>query len=287
MIRVQEEWQPLREILRSEGGTVYVLGMTDRGKSTFCRHLIDEMAARGSAGYLDLDCGQSTIGPPTTLGLGVFRETPALPATVHLRFAGSTSPRGHFAQMLAGAFSLQRKANEEALSATVIDSPGYVLGAPATEFHIQLIDCLRPDHLVAFQQGVELEAILAMFKRRPGLSIHRFGVPPAVRVRSRIERQRYREERFGHYFAGALHHEIPYRGLGIHGTLPGTREAGPWRHRLVALCDAEQLVIALAIVIEVDLVRRVFHLHAPPLDPSLVATIHVGSLQIDLSGKER
>jgi polynucleotide 5'-hydroxyl-kinase GRC3/NOL9 len=287
MIRVQDEWHPLGAILQAEGGTVYVLGMTDRGKSTFCRHLVDVVAGRESAGYLDLDCGQSTIGPPTTLGLGVFWEGGALPVAVHLRFAGSTSPRGHFIQVLAGAVALRRRADDEALPATVIDSPGYVLGAPAAEFHTQLIDTLRPDHLVAFQQGVELESILATFRRRPGLSIHRYAVPPAVRVRSRIERQRYREAQFRDYFAGALRHEIPYRGLGVHGTLPNTRDPGAWRNRLVALCDAEQMVICLAIVSEVDFVRRVFHLQAPPLDPSAVAAVHVGSLQLELSGRER
>lgn len=287
VIRVEEEWRPLGATLREEGGSVYVLGMTDRGKSTFCRHLASEVAAVDGAGYLDLDCGQSTIGPPTTLGLGVFRETFERPVAVHLRFAGSTSPRGHFIQVLAGAVALRRRAEREDLSSTVIDSPGYVLGAPAVEFHTQLIDCLRPDHLVAFQQGVELEAILATFRRRPGLCIHRFASSPAVRVRSRIERQRYREDSFRDYFSGALHHEIPYGGVGVHGTLPHTRDPGPWRSRLVALCDAEQMVIALAVVRNVDFARRVFHLFAPPLDPSSVAAVHVGSLQLDLSGRER
>jgi len=287
MIRVQKEWQSLHERLQSEGGSVYVLGMTDRGKSTFCRHMIGEVAAQESAGYLDLDCGQSTIGPPATLGLGIFRGAAVSADEVHLRFAGSTSPRGHFIQILAGACCLRRKADEEGLPATVIDSPGYVLGAPAAEFHIQLIDCLRPDHLVAFQRSFEMESILATFRRRQGLCIHRFAVPPTVRVRSRIERQRYREARFGDYFAGALHHEIAYRGLGVHGSIPEPCQAGSWRNRLVALCDTDQMVIALAIVDEVDLVHRVFHLHAPPLDPSAVASVHVGSLQLDLSGKER
>ncbi|MDG6256977.1 MAG: Clp1/GlmU family protein [Methanomicrobiaceae archaeon] len=287
MIRAQEEWGPLREVLCGEGGTVYVLGMTDRGKSTFCRHLIEELSGRGGTGYLDLDCGQSTIGPPTTLGLGIFRETAARPAGVHLRFAGSTSPRGHFIQVLAGAACLRREAEREGLSLTVIDSPGYVQGAAAAEFQIQLIDCLRPDHLVAFQRCCELESILAAFRHRTGLHIHRFAVSPAVRVRSRIERQRSREKQFRDYFAGALAHEIPFRGLGIHGDLPETRTRGAWRNRLVALCDAEQMVLALGIIDEVDLVRHVFCLHAPPLDPSRVACVHVGSLQLDLSGKER
>jgi polynucleotide 5'-hydroxyl-kinase GRC3/NOL9 len=285
MIRVEDEWQPLCELVHGEGGSVYVLGMTDRGKSTFCRHLIGNAAAGGSAGYLDLDCGQSTIGPPTTLGLGIFEEAAVLPDDVHLRFAGSTSPRGHFLQILAGAICLRRKA--EGLAVTVIDSPGYVLGAPAAEFHVQLVDSLRPDHLVAFQQAFELESILAPFRRRQGLHIHRFAIPPAARVRSRIERQRYREASFGNYFAGAFHHEIPSRGLGVHGDLPDPRHPGSWRNRLVALCDADHMVIVLAIVGEVDPVRRVFHLHAPPFDQSAVAAIHVGSLHLDLSGKER
>ncbi|MFA5295957.1 MAG: Clp1/GlmU family protein [Methanoregulaceae archaeon] len=44
----------------------------DQGKTTFCRFLVQELSADTLTGFLDSDTGQSTIGPPATVGLALY-----------------------------------------------------------------------------------------------------------------------------------------------------------------------------------------------------------------------
>jgi polynucleotide 5'-hydroxyl-kinase GRC3/NOL9 len=70
---VLSEWKDLAEELKAQGaGIVYVLGAPDQGKTTFCRFLVQELSADTLTGFLDCDTGQSTIGPPATVGLALY-----------------------------------------------------------------------------------------------------------------------------------------------------------------------------------------------------------------------
>jgi len=78
MIRIGEGWDDLvAGILRSDAPErVYVVGATDSGKTTLCRYLVDEAAARTRTAYVDCDTGQSRLGPPTTEGMALYPGTP-------------------------------------------------------------------------------------------------------------------------------------------------------------------------------------------------------------------
>jgi polynucleotide 5'-hydroxyl-kinase GRC3/NOL9 len=283
VISVAREWEDLRhDLARAGGGSVYVMGMTDCGKSTFCRYLAGELAGSDTVALLDCDTGQSSVGPPATVGVALYRGAASHPTAVHLRFVGSTSPRGHVPQFLTGARRLFDRARRDGARWVIIDSPGFVSGPQAQEFHFQMIDLLRPDHLVCFQHGHELDAISVNFARTGAIRIHRFAVSPAVKARSRIARAAFREDRFRDYFSAATLQEISIGGRGVHGALPGSFRPDAWKNLLVAFCDAEQEILALGIVQQLDLVRLAIRCLAPPFDRSRLASVHVGSMTIDL-----
>ncbi|BBL68437.1 Clp1/GlmU family protein [Methanoculleus chikugoensis] len=279
MISIGEGWEDLAAALRGSdaGERVYVVGATDCGKTTLCRYLVDTAAAQTRAAYVDCDTGQSRIGPPTTEGMAVYPD----PSDPYLRFVGSTSPGGHFVQILTGAKRLAEKADELSARVTVIDSPGLVSGGVGIEFQLQMIDLLRPTRIVALQRGRELERLLANFARRPGTLIHRLAVSPAVVARPAAGRRRYREERFTAYFAGAESQDIPLRGLGLQGRVPDLGNPRGIGGRLVSLNDPENFVIALGIVEDLHPGRRL-EVFAPPFDPAAVASIRFGSISLDL-----
>ncbi len=282
---IGEEWPDLVETLASPfpPQRTYVIGGTDSGKSTLCRYLIRELNKHGTTAYVDCDMGQSEIGPPTTVGLAVANPGADAPATNLLRFVGSTSPRGHLLQTLTGAKRLLETAVSAGTSAVILDSPGYISGDAAFEFQFQMIDLLQPDHVIALQRGRELERLLANFRRHPGITIHRLGISPAVIVRSAAERRRYREEKFRDYFAGAEIHEVPSRGLGLHGSVPDLRRHPQVHRRLVALCDRKNFVLALGTIESIDPERRLMRILMPPGDRSETASIQFGSLYLDLA----
>ncbi len=259
---------------------MYVMGAPDRGKSTFCRYLVEKLAPTRPTAYLDCDTGQSTIGPPTTIGLAILAG-PGIARETHLRFTGSTSPRGHMLQVVAGTVRLLAKAMDRGAKTVVIDSSGYVLDEVAQEFQFLLVDLLQPDHLVVFQVSDELEGILANFRHNPRLTIHRVPVPEEVVVRLRGWRRTYRERQFREYFSGAIVQELSLDGIGIHGRLPSSFRSDAWEALLIALCDWEQEVVALGVVESLDLPNHAIRFSAPSFDRARVTSIHVGSMRIE------
>lgn len=278
MIRIGEGWEDLAAAIAEEAlpERVYVVGPTDSGKTTLCRYLFDRAAVHALTAYVDCDTGQTGIGPPTTEGVALSS------GPVYLRFVGSTSPGGHFIQMLTAAKRLVEKAAELSARVTVIDSPGLVTGGIGAEFQFQMIDLLRPTRIVALQRGRELERLLANFAQNPRIVIHRLPVSPAAVTRTATARRRYREERFKAYFAGGRVQEVSLLGLGLQGRVP---DAANPRGRLISFTDPENFTLALGIIDEIRLPERILCAFAPPFDATAVASVRFGSLSIDIDAK--
>jgi polynucleotide 5'-hydroxyl-kinase GRC3/NOL9 len=279
-------WDDLFSILENGTGHIlYVLGSTDRGKTTLCRDLIDRLSRHERVAYLDLDPGQSTIGPPGTLGLAFYQNNEEMLGERCLRFAGATSPRGHLLPILAGAKRLLERALASGAIAVIIDSPGYIHDEVATEFHLYLIDLLQSDHLVAFQENGELEPILAHFRGHSSMVIHRFPPSPLARARGSAERRKYREEQFREYFSDATIQEVHLEGLGIHGRIPDSFQPEHWQGLLIALSDPEQWVVTLGIVESIDLPTQTLRIRAPAFEDKKITSIHVGAVRVERTGE--
>jgi polynucleotide 5'-hydroxyl-kinase GRC3/NOL9 len=270
----------LEEIGKDPRGTVYILGSTDRGKTTLCTVLRELGETTGTVAVLDCDPGQSSLGPPATVGLSM----PGMPGPL-LKFVGSTSPSGHFLPLMAGAARLQDIAVRRRADQVLVDSPGYVQEEAAQEFHIRMIDLLAPRFLVGIERERELDPILAPFVRS-GASVLRIRPSSAVTPRNTAWRKRYREERFGEYFRAASLHRLPLEGLAIHGNVPGSFRQEDWISRLVALCDPGLMVVRLGIVVSLDLKGDALELFAPPFAPEEVSSVQVGTVRLTLSGAE-
>ncbi|MDD1678235.1 MAG: polynucleotide 5'-hydroxyl-kinase, partial [Methanomicrobiales archaeon] len=118
-----EAWEELKEDLcETRQGVVYVAGGVDRGKTSLCRYLVASLRERVLTAYLDCDTGQSTIGPPGTVGCALYDR----PTEQYLRFVGSASPVGHLLPLLTGAKRLLERAQERGAGIVVVDSPGYI-----------------------------------------------------------------------------------------------------------------------------------------------------------------
>jgi polynucleotide 5'-hydroxyl-kinase GRC3/NOL9 len=281
-IIVPPEWDDLLVDMKVMPEMVaYVLGAMDTGKSTLCRYLVQELSREATTGYLDCDTGQSTIGPPGTIGLSLFEDGEATLSRPALRFVGSTSPSGHLIQEMAGAARLLQLAKSSDASFVIIDSPGWVADLLAGEFHIRMIDLLAPSEVVGISGDRKLDPILANFRERLGMRIRTLVPSPYIQSRSRSWRACYRDSRFEEYFTGAVSWEIPLAGMGFHGRVPDTFRDEDWRGLLVALCGPDMLVISLAIVETLDMVQGVIRFRAPVDDLEGISSIQVGSVHLD------
>ncbi|MDI6718980.1 MAG: Clp1/GlmU family protein [Methanomicrobiales archaeon] len=283
MTVVEPEWQALCRQIRGSAGrdVVYVLGGSDRGKTTLARHLAAALALHHPTAFIDCDMGQSGIGPPATVGMRVH------PGGEHLRFVGSTSPSGHLLQTLAAEKRLLERALALGAAKVIVDSSGFAFGSVPEEFQFQTIDLLQPDHLVAIQRGEELEDLLDNFRRHPAMRIHRLAPSFAVVERGREQRRAYRERLFREYFRDARIQEIPLAALGVHGRVPVGGAADTERGLLVGLNDAENFLLALGILEDWKPEERTLTVFAPPYERDSLATIQFGSLRLDRRSLER
>lgn len=279
---ISGEWRRLLEELATVDGRrcVYLLGATDQGKTTLCRYLLAGLRGSRRCAIIDCDTGQSTIGPPATLGLALFDTGKEEPVSILLRFAEDTSPRGHFMPFLAGARRLLDRAFVAGAELVLVDSPGYVDEEAAVEFQVHMIDLLAPDLIVAIQKERELEPILGCFNGDPVSRILRLAPSPKARTRTQTERRAFREGAFREYFAFAAERELCLEGRSIRGRLPPSFRGEDWHGLLIALCDRGRFVIALGVVLGLEMERRALLLFAPPFDEHGVTSIHVGTTRL-------
>jgi polynucleotide 5'-hydroxyl-kinase GRC3/NOL9 len=216
-VEILPEWERAAEAVPARPGVVVLLGASDSGKTTLCRVLAEHWTTAGrTIGLVDGDIGQSSIGPPGTLGLAII--SPDCPLTPHpsplaMHFVGSTSPPGHFLPHILGTQTLVQSAINQGAEIVLVDTTGLISGAVAASLKWHKLQAIRPQHLLALQRQGELEPILHLMEGQADMQIHRLPVSARVARRSHATRRAYREERFREYFASASQHDLQWKDL--------------------------------------------------------------------------
>lgn len=273
--------------LASLEGTLFVLGDTDSGKTTFARYLFLELHRQGRrVAYLDGDVGQSTLGLPATMTVALCGQysRPTFPPTGPraVFFVGAVSPRGHMLPVVVGAHKLQTWACRQGAEVIVMDTTGMVGpavgGGALKQWKIEL---LQPMILFALARGAELEHILWPLRRRQDLRVYEFPVALEVREKVREGRIAHRAERFRRYFSGAgllivSLNRLPVIGLG-----------GPAHGRLLAFQDEAGFALGLGVVERLDLGSKTLSVRTPLPSLDGIASLRMSELRLDpASGQE-
>lgn len=196
--------------LLARAGTVVLIGGVDTGKTSFGLSLAESGRARGMAvGYIDADVGQSTVGPPACVGLKYCKnleqvDQDAVAVADELAFVGSTSPKGHLLPVVTGTYRLVAHAKEAGCDLVVVDTSGFITGVYAEILKYYKLELIRPDSVIGFQRGEELEPVLGILRRLLPVEVTALKVESAVVERSVEERLTYREEKLRAYFSGPL-----------------------------------------------------------------------------------
>ncbi len=163
-LEIPPEWEAATGRWLEAGGAVMVLGAPDTGKSTLCRYLLYRAYAAGQrAALIDLDVGQSHLGPSTTLGLGFF--PPRRPGDGSLfpeglYFIGQTSPVGAILEVAVGCRVLGDQARAAGINRVVVNTSGFVQGPGALKLKRSQVELLDPTLIFALQRADELEPLL-------------------------------------------------------------------------------------------------------------------------------
>jgi len=290
-IDTPEPWRTTFAELKENSGTAIILGASDTGKTTFCRWLVEELSRAGrKAAWVDGDIGQSTIGPPTTIGMAIFQKDSQSPfeeaKPLFMRFVGSTSPAGHLLQTLVATKKMVDKSFQLEADFVIVDTTGLVAGDMGRELKFQKVDLIGPIYILALERTDELEEILAPHLNRSQITVHRLPVSSKVTPKSVAERQRNRESRFNSYFQDGRIRELSFKDMGLHGMVPELSRKREVEGLLIGLCDQQNDTLALGIIEDIDLERKLLSIYTPLQDLGEVRSIQFGSIRLNSEGKE-
>lgn len=188
--------------------TVMLLGALDTGKTTLARRVATAAVAEDRVvGMVDADVDNSTIGPPTCVGMRLIRtpaEVDRPGAADALHFVGTLSPSRLILQQVIATASMVERAREAGAEIVIIDTTATVSGVAGETLKYHKMELCRPDRVVALQRGSEMEPIVGMLNRFFSVDVDMMPAEPEVTVRSPDERAAWRAEALAQAFAGPL-----------------------------------------------------------------------------------
>lgn len=197
--------EAVEDALRQEQKPVviFMLGGVDVGKTYAVTSIANVFFAQGlKVAVVDTDVGQSDIGPPCCIGMGIqekeLRTLSEVP--VHsLYFVGTTSPNLCTHDCVKGAAAAVQKAKELGADVIIVDSTGWIEGEDAKRFKLYEIKAITPTLVIAIEREERLGHILTDLN----MKVIKLPVSGEVRSRSRDERKALREVAYNRYFSTA------------------------------------------------------------------------------------
>lgn len=221
-------WEEAAARFLEAAGLTLVLGGTDSGKSTLCRYLIYRAYVAGEpVAMIDCDLGQSHLGPPATLGLGLY--PPRRPGDdglfpEGLYFIGQTSPVGQIVEVVVGTRRLADQARQQKMNRIVVNTSGFIQGPGAHLLKWAQVELLAPRLILALERAQELAPILIPLTRQCPTTVVRLPVSERATPKSLEYRRQYREARFARYFQGSRRYLFPLRQMAWRGLPLGQGE---------------------------------------------------------------
>jgi len=183
--------------------TLFLLGGVDVGKTYTATALANRFYEHGlKVAVVDADVGQSDIGPPCCIGLGILERKIQMISEVPLHslyFVGNTSPNGCMRECVNGAAAAAKKAKKVKADIIIVDSTGWIEGEDAERFKLSEIKAIDPSIVIAIEREDELGHILQHLNKE----VIKLRMSSETKSRTREERRALREEAYNRYFRAA------------------------------------------------------------------------------------
>lgn len=279
-IHVSREWLNFAAKAVAHEGRYLVVGGCDTGKSIFCRWLAHKLNAQAPTAIVDADVGQSTIGPPATVGWKMVAAN-----TEEFVFVGNVSPVPHLLQSATGTARMARRAARAGARFTVIDTTGFITGLQAVALKTAKIDLLAPLHLVVMGDSIEIRRLLVACRGDERVTVHQLPVTDHITNKTMEQRAENRRTRFTRYLQDAQLQTVSLRNMAISG-LPAASDlkasGRTWsdlKGSLLCFHDTKRLGTCIGLLHSIDI-----HDHSMlVLAPAAAASSHgfiVGTLRL-------
>jgi polynucleotide 5'-kinase involved in rRNA processing len=277
------------ERLLESPGVVLLLGAVDTGKTTFGVELARRAGMAGiPTAIVDADIVQSTVGPPTTVGLKYFDSTSdtareAMRMADGLGFVGSLIPKGHLLPLVTSTAKLVSKAKQAGSRLVIVDTTSLVSGLYGQTLKFFKMDLVMPDFVVAFERGGELEPLVGMAQRFTPAEVMELGVSSDVTMRSVEERMAFREQQFASYFStGTSRWRV--RPTVFMPSLPPDFDLALLEGLVVGMEDGKGDCVGIG-VLEYEATEDILRMLSPVTEG--VRGLRLGSIRMEPSGRSR
>jgi polynucleotide 5'-hydroxyl-kinase GRC3/NOL9 len=278
-IEIPASWEAsVAAIIQGRWRKVLIIGAVDRGKSTYCHYLSQQLLAAGfRTAVVDADVGQKDIGPPATITAGYPEAAVALSGVrpVAWYFVGAVTPVGHLLPMVVG---LRQLVDAAQAAFVLINTTGFIDGVGRV-LKSYKIEAIQPDVVVALEHAAELQPLLRAYRHYRTLRLR----PAAgARVKTPEQRRLARERAFLRYFQTATEVLLPCRRLIFQrAAVP----AGFPKHLLCGVTDRRGKGLGLALVTGLDWTRGTLSL-LTPVPAASIRIIQGGDLSLTPDGYE-
>jgi polynucleotide 5'-kinase involved in rRNA processing len=262
------------ELVERNMDKVMVLGAVDAGKSSLCTYLSNIFFREvGEAYILDLDLGQSDLGPPTTLGLGMLRgfvKSLSEASLLALYFIGSTAPHRAMSKVFRGVVKLTSRST----TPLIVNTDGWISDELAVSYKFRLMDLIGPKAVVAL--GEEVYELLTTSK------VTAFKAQPPIHVlkRSREDRRLSRERRFYEFLKNGRIRVFNLKSL----TYEGLRDERESMNSLVGLLNSEEWLLGIGVLKGLNLKKGYVKVYTN--FGGKVYSIVEGNVKLDEAGRE-
>ncbi len=206
---IPDDWSKVVDYLISKKiNALIIFGEVDTGKTFFSTYLTNKLISNNIIpSVLDCDTGQSDIGPPSTLGIAVFKKpilfmTEAEPEKLY--FVGSHSPSEHFLHYICGFTKLVNYGLKNS-DIVIIDTPGWVLGDGGRMLRnseLEILSALGTNYaVILLQRNNEIEHLVKSIPRK---RVIRLTVSKKASPTSVDERKKLREFVYKKYFSSNI-----------------------------------------------------------------------------------
>jgi len=294
-ISIAPEWEAAAEMISRQAGIVLVIGVPGSGKSTLSRYLVHYLThGHRTVALIDCDVGQTHLGPPTTIGMSLYKKPPDRLDTLqpnYMRFIGAPSPVGHISDVVYGTKWLSDKAWHGGAVGVIINTSGLILGTAGTVLKLSKVGVVAPQYVLALQESSEIESLLMEVRRRDSASIIRLPVSDDAQKRSLEARRRLREEKYRAYFKDAKTMTLPLslvdlsrQGHDREKNIGSNKEP----NMLLGLCDQQGCALALGILQAWDVNGQWMHVLTPLSagNREKVASVQFGDIKVHPDGVE-